>query len=117
MNNKALISDDATVGLTWVNPLLNIYNIYTKQYAVINSPSMANVARWFKKDDNAVPSTYILQPISSQLPDVLSTEEAPRTKAENQWLEESEAMHVSIGEAAVTCLSKERAHTIMQSGK
>ena len=46
----------------------------------------------------------------------MSNEEAPRSKAAGQWWEESEVLQDSIGEAAVTCLSKERAHAIMQSG-
>ncbi|XP_070204069.1 uncharacterized protein [Littorina saxatilis] len=71
--------------------------------------------KWFKKDNNAVPATYILQPISSQLPDYLSNQEEPRSKAANQWWEENELMQTAIGQAAVTYLGKERAHAILQS--
>nr|KAG5694295.1 hypothetical protein BaRGS_032013 [Batillaria attramentaria] len=37
---------------------------------------------WFRLDGNAVPPTYILQPISSQYPDFLSNEEAALTETE-----------------------------------
>ncbi|XP_076472592.1 NACHT domain- and WD repeat-containing protein 1-like [Babylonia areolata] len=73
------------------------------------------LTKWFKKDDNAVPPTYVLQPISSHLPDFLSNEKSLRSEAANQWWEESAAMQTAIGQAAFTCLGKERAHTMMQS--
>ena len=72
--------------------------------------------RWFKQDDNAVPPTFILQPISSLLPDYSSNEKSVRSVAVSQWWEESEMMQESVSQAAKVCFDKNMAHTLVQSG-
>ncbi|KAK7479964.1 hypothetical protein BaRGS_00028791, partial [Batillaria attramentaria] len=83
--------------------------------AISSEPAKELLKKWFRLDGNAVPPTYILQPISSQYPDFLSNEEAARKQAANQWWRDNEIMHEALSQAAVACLSKERAHALKES--
>ena len=47
---------------------------------------MGHIYRWFKKDENAVPAVYVLQPISSVYPDYLLHDDLERQKrARDDW--------------------------------
>ncbi|XP_066274641.1 NACHT domain- and WD repeat-containing protein 1-like isoform X1 [Branchiostoma lanceolatum] len=61
--------------------------------------------RWYQEDENAIPATYILQPITALLPDYNhSTNEQPRSKAEATWWETSTTLHTILMEAALKTL-------------
>ncbi|XP_041349492.1 NACHT and WD repeat domain-containing protein 2-like [Gigantopelta aegis] len=65
--------------------------------------------RWFKKDDNAIPSTYILQPISSQIPEFLANDEERKKAGKTKWNQENQTMHWALINAAYRQLSTTRA--------
>ncbi|XP_019645210.1 PREDICTED: NACHT domain- and WD repeat-containing protein 1-like [Branchiostoma belcheri] len=61
--------------------------------------------KWYQEDENAIPATYILQPIRALLPDYNhSTNEQLRSKAETTWWETSTSLHTILMEAALKTL-------------
>jgi hypothetical protein len=72
--------------------------------------------RWFRRDDNAIPPVFLLQPISSLLPDYASAHKESRAQAASQWWNELDVMQEAIGQAAVTCFTPEHVHALIQSG-
>ena len=65
------------------------------------------LTRWFKRDDNFVPSNYVLQPISSLLPHYnnQSSSAEDRSKASNEWWTALESMQVILRNAASKALT------------
>ncbi|XP_064598836.1 uncharacterized protein LOC135465527 [Liolophura sinensis] len=47
------------------------------------------VNKWFKKDDNSVPSSYLFLPVSTHFPDFISSDTDKRSAAKQAWNEES----------------------------
>ncbi|XP_041349253.1 NACHT domain- and WD repeat-containing protein 1-like [Gigantopelta aegis] len=68
------------------------------------------IQKWFMRDDNSVPPTYVLQPISSLLPDFKSSDLDLRSRAKKAWYDDSAIMQDAIVSAAIQCLDKVRAH-------
>ncbi|XP_033747062.1 NACHT and WD repeat domain-containing protein 2-like [Pecten maximus] len=51
------------------------------------------LTRWYRRDENIVPVTYILSPISRQIPDILGKNgEEPTKGAKQRWLSEKSDM-------------------------
>ena len=68
------------------------------------------------RDDNSVPPTYVLQPISSLLPDFKSPDADRRSEAKNAWYDDNTIMQDAIVPAACLCLDKVKAHEYEMSG-
>lgn len=74
-------------------------------------------ARWYLKDDNCVPPLYILQPISSHLPEfIVKQNKEKQNAAKDQWWKESDMMFDSLVTGAEKALTKEEAYTFKISG-
>ena len=72
---------------------------------------------WFKRDDNAVPAKYVLQPISSQFPDfVAPTSKEAKQQALREWWNVFLMLQSILRKAAEETLSKDAAHRYQQSG-
>ncbi|XP_048251823.1 uncharacterized protein LOC125379952 [Haliotis rufescens] len=70
--------------------------------------------RWYLEDENADPPTYVLQPISSLLPDFLS-EDGEHQLAKDTWYEMSDQMKMALEEAARETLEPRAAHRYVMS--
>lgn len=69
--------------------------------AVDNRDDHQLLTEWFCKDDNAVPSQYLLQPITSRLPQYRDPEnEEARKKASADWWTTFERMQIVLRTAA-----------------
>ncbi|XP_041349254.1 NACHT domain- and WD repeat-containing protein 1-like [Gigantopelta aegis] len=68
------------------------------------------IQKWFMRDDNSVPPTYVLQPISSLLPDFKSSNMDLQSLAKKAWDDDRTIMQDAIVSAAIQCLDKVRAH-------
>lgn len=73
--------------------------------------------RWYKRDDNAVPPVYVLQRISTLLPDFVSTNKEDRNKAKADWWTDSDKMQDLLAAAAEKCLGPEKSRNYLVSGK
>ncbi|XP_068701494.1 protein qui-1-like [Montipora foliosa] len=76
--------------------------------AVENQDDHGLLTKWFRRDENAVPAQYLLQPITSQLPHYRDYEnEELRKKASSDWWTAFERMQVVLRTAAEKGLDKE----------
>ena len=72
---------------------------------------------WFKRDDNAVPAKYVLQPISSQFSDfVAPTSKEAKQQTLREWWNVFLMLQSILRKAAEETLSKDAAHRYQQSG-
>ncbi|VDI78486.1 Hypothetical predicted protein, partial [Mytilus galloprovincialis] len=70
------------------------------------------LSKWYLKDDNCVPPQYILQPISSHLPEfIVKQNKEKQNVAKDQWWKESDMMFDSLVTGAEKALTKEEAYT------
>ena len=72
--------------------------------------------RWFEKDTNSLPPTYIASRISSKLPDFKSEEKEKRDAAKKKWWAESELIQNTLEEVALKIFDAERARKYVRSG-
>ena len=73
---------------------------------------------WFKRDDNAIPPEYTLQPISSQFPDFVNPpSKEVKQQVLKEWWEVFLRLQGVLRKAAVKALTKEAAHRYQQSGR
>eukprot|EP00045_Choanoeca_perplexa_P017000 m.237909 g.237909 ORF g.237909 m.237909 type:complete len:2231 (+) comp17421_c0_seq1:1346-8038(+) len=72
--------------------------------AVIDSAAQAYLDRWFVRDDNVVPASYVLLPIPTHLPDYLSSDGDKRRKARGDWWSAFESMALGLRQAATDVL-------------
>ena len=74
--------------------------------------------RWYRRDDNAVPPSYVLQPISKNIPEFLSKDPDVFSKARDTWWEENDAMREALATASQQTLTDLiESHKFMQSGR
>lgn len=73
-------------------------------------------SRWFRKDDNAVPQAYILQSISTHLPDFLSSDPSKKSAAKEEWWNDSEIIRDALEDAS-QALDPKDAQKYIMSGK
>ena len=72
-------------------------------YNSINEQEDKNLlSKWFLKDDNILPPTYVLQPITDLLPDYgnVSVTKDARSNASKEWWTAFERMQVVFRNAA-----------------
>lgn len=67
--------------------------------ALTTPDATAVLQKWFVLDENRVPATYMLQPVSALLPAVLASGDA-RAQAKSAWWTAFEAMCTALREAA-----------------
>ena len=85
--------------------------------AVEKEDDLQLLKHWFWRDDNAVPTQYLLQPITSLLPDYRNYENKElRKKASSDWWAAFERMQVVLRVAADTVLDEEERHKYHMSG-
>jgi hypothetical protein len=60
--------------------------------------------RWYVKDDNSVPSQFVLLPISSHLPDFISKDRKKQKAAGDLWWDKRNAMQDAMYTAAKAVL-------------
>ena len=76
------------------------------------------LARWFLRDDNSVPSVYVLQPITVHLPHFNdNSDEDKRREARKAWWEQFDAIQVILRQAASKTLGTRDAAKYFISGK
>lgn len=69
------------------------------------------LSKWYIRDDNAVPPKYILQPISTHLPDYIEQgDKEKQNLAKKIWWEESDSMLEAVVTAAEKALPPEDAY-------
>ncbi|CAH1788164.1 unnamed protein product [Owenia fusiformis] len=61
--------------------------------------------KWFDKDENSVPVSYILQPIDTHLPDYVSEDSEKKGAAKQTWWEDSTLMHAALQDASFEVLA------------
>ena len=92
--------------------LLNVFvaiNIITF-YLFINS--------WFLLDENLVPPSYVLQPISSHFPNFLSNDMNARSKAKNAWWDVfCKLQNVLVRGAKENLKDPKKLHNYVMSGR
>eukprot|EP00050_Salpingoeca_kvevrii_P006534 m.290010 g.290010 ORF g.290010 m.290010 type:complete len:1604 (-) comp12228_c0_seq1:130-4941(-) len=71
--------------------------------------------QWFRRDDNAVPARYVLSPISTHLPDFLSSDKESQRAASTEWWKLFERMQHALRYAATSALSPEAAEKYIMS--
>ena len=77
-----------------------------------------SICRWYIRDDNAIPPVYILQPISTQFPDLLSSDQARVYKAKEAWWKVVDQLKAMLITGAKKHLQDtNRVHTYLMSGK
>ena len=83
-----------------------------------NKNDLQLLKHWFWRDDNAVPTQYLLQPITSLLPHYRNYENNElRKKASSDWWAAFEKMQVVLRMAADKALDKnDERHKYYQSG-
>ena len=93
------------------------YQIQRFQYAgILRMFPCFFCCRWYIKDENAVPSTYLLKPVSKNIPDFLSEDFETQKAAKSQWWEESERLMEIIARGAASALDENTAKKYMISG-
>ncbi|ESO97320.1 hypothetical protein LOTGIDRAFT_114992 [Lottia gigantea] len=89
---------------------------FEKLYDAARTDKVKNLlSRWFTRDDNSVPPTYILQPISSRIPEFISEVEDEKSKAKNLWNSERDEMRQGLVQAAQQILDSESSHKYVRS--
>ncbi|XP_071093648.1 NACHT domain- and WD repeat-containing protein 1-like [Haliotis cracherodii] len=83
--------------------------------AVEEEEALTLLKTWFKRDDNAVPPTYFLQPISSILPDFRNENEDKRKSAKTAWYDQNAIMQKALVKAANETLDPKAAHRYVMS--
>ncbi|KAK6174050.1 hypothetical protein SNE40_017396 [Patella caerulea] len=71
--------------------------------------------KWFIRDDNSVPPTYVLQPISSHLPDFILPDVDKKKQAKDTWDGERENMREALAASAKQNLKKSAARKYLRS--
>ncbi|XP_046556841.1 NACHT and WD repeat domain-containing protein 2-like [Haliotis rubra] len=71
--------------------------------------------RWFQKDENKVPPIYVLQPISSMLPDFRANDQSRKNSARSEWSQQSTVMQSALADAARQAVDADRAHLYAES--
>ncbi|KAK3736404.1 hypothetical protein QZH41_017906 [Actinostola sp. cb2023] len=75
--------------------------------AVANKEDRELLERWFKRDNNSIPEEYLLQPITSVLPDYRNYGNPElRKKASGMWWAAFERMQIVFRNAAANVLDK-----------
>ncbi|XP_067662722.1 NACHT and WD repeat domain-containing protein 2-like [Haliotis asinina] len=83
--------------------------------AVEEKEALVLLKTWFKRDDNAVPPTYFLQPISSNLPDFRDENEEKQKSAKAAWYDQNLIMQKALVKAANEKLDTKTAHRYVMS--
>ncbi|CAC5426735.1 unnamed protein product [Mytilus coruscus] len=73
------------------------------------------LSKWYVKDENSVPPKYILQPIATHLPEIISQDGSKKMAATRQWKKESESLLEELLSAAEKALSQEEANGLKLS--
>ncbi|XP_071110787.1 NACHT and WD repeat domain-containing protein 2-like [Haliotis cracherodii] len=71
--------------------------------------------RWFEKDENKVPPIYVLQPISSMLPDFRANDQSRKNSAKSEWSHQNTVMQSALADAAEHTLDADRAQRYAES--
>ena len=66
------------------------------------------VTRWYKKDENAVPASFILLPVSTHLPAFLDKgNQEAFSEAKGRWWQDHDVMQEALAAAAQGVLGKD----------
>lgn len=85
--------------------------------AVDGSDDRATLQRWFKLDSNAVPKEYVLQPVTSILPNYRNQSNPELKKAASgEWWSCFERMQMALRKAASKVLGKNEQKKYVMSG-
>ena len=74
-------------------------------------------SRWYLLNENAIPPVYSLQPVSKNIPDILSEDFETQKAAKSQWWEESERLMEIIARGAASALDENAAKKYTISGQ
>ena len=64
------------------------------------------VSRWFQLDTNPIPPVYVLRPISSMIPTILSSTTAEMKSADKEWKKINHRIHHCLRLAAAELLKQ-----------
>ncbi|XP_077333411.1 uncharacterized protein LOC143975182 isoform X2 [Lithobates pipiens] len=70
--------------------------------------------QWFKLDENAIPSVYRLQPISTYYGDIFSRDPSRRQQAKSKWLGTMQRLYSILQEYSLLALGKEAAEKLLK---
>ena len=86
--------------------------------AVVDEEDSSTLQAWFQLDSNAVPKEYILQPITSILPNYRNQSNPDlRKAASREWWSCFERMQMALRKSAVKILDKAEQQKYLMSGK
>lgn len=86
--------------------------------AVEKRTEKETLERWFKLDTNATPHEYILQPVTSLLPNYRNKEnEKLRREASSEWWSNFETMQIALRKAAIKTLNDNQRMKYIISGE
>ncbi|KAL4232336.1 hypothetical protein ACF0H5_009907 [Mactra antiquata] len=71
--------------------------------------------KWYTRDDNYVPPTYILASISTHIPDFICNDTERKKVAKNQWWEECQKMQDTLEETAKLVFDEETSRKYIMS--
>lgn len=70
-------------------------------YSKYNTLLFHNIGRWYKKDENCFPALYILQPVTTWIPNYFNdSNQSLKQQAQNQWQTEYNIMREFLQQAA-----------------
>ena len=76
------------------------------------------VFRWYIRDENAVPTEYVLQPITVGYPDLASTDPDKARQAKEGWYDTYDSLQQILATGAEDNLTDpERIHLYQMSGE
>ncbi|XP_077984721.1 NACHT domain- and WD repeat-containing protein 1-like [Glandiceps talaboti] len=100
-------------------PLLRIVDVTELDallQGIVNDDIKKLVLHWYKKDENHIPPVYVLQPISTILPDFKSSDTELRNKAKQEWREIHAKIQTAFTKVAkVKLKDKERVNKYVHS--
>ena len=72
--------------------------------------------RWYQKDLNSTPESYVVSSISTKIPDFISSDQEKKKKAKSQWWSESEKMQATLETVATKVFDADKARKYIRSG-
>lgn len=99
-------------------PKISISEFEALTAAIEDTDDKDLIEEWFKRDDNAVPPEYLLQPVTSKFPGFVNpSSKETRKAAWKGWLGVFERLRSILRTAAAKALSKDAAYKYCVSGE
>lgn len=74
--------------------------------------------RWYRLDENSIPAAYVLQPVSTWIPELFNEEnETVKKAAQEEWARQFTRLKDSLVKAAKAVRESKEYHKYVQSGE